>query len=45
MTTQFSAFNFELIFFILADNKDNYKSLNALEFRQGPITYYGVSCL
>ena len=39
-----SAFNFELIFFILADKKDNYKSLNGLVFLQDPITYYGVSC-
>ena len=38
-----SAFNFEWIFFILADKKDNYKSLNEFEFRQDPITYYGVS--
>ena len=34
---------FEWIFFILADKKDNYKSLNEFEFRQDPITYYGVS--
>ena len=39
-----SAFNFELIFFILADKKDNYKSLNEFVFLQDPITYYGVSC-
>ena len=39
----FCAFNFEWIFFILADKKDNYKSLNEFEFRQDPITYYGVS--
>ena len=33
-----------LIFFIiLADKKNNYKSLNEFEFRQDPITYYGVS--
>ena len=38
-----SAFNFKLIFFILAD-KDNYKSLNEFEFRQGPITFYGICC-
>ena len=38
-----SAFNFEWIYFILADKKDNYKSLNEFEFRQDPITYYGVS--
>ena len=39
-----SAFNFELIFFILADKKDNYKSLNEFVFLQDPITYCGVSC-
>ena len=38
-----SAFNFEWIYFILADKKDNYKSLNEFEFCQDPITYYGVS--
>ena len=38
-----SAFNFKWIFFILADKKDNYKSLNEFEFPQDPITYYGVS--
>ena len=38
-----SAFNFEWVFFILADKKDNYKSLNEIEFRQDPISYYGVS--
>ena len=38
-----SAFNFEWIYFILADKKANYKSLNEFEFRQDPITYYGVS--
>ena len=27
-----SAFNFELIFFILADKKDNYKSMNEFVF-------------
>ena len=32
-----SAFNFEWIFFILADNKDNYKSLYEFEFRQLPL--------
>ena len=25
------------------DKKDNYKSLDEFEFRQDPITYYGVS--
>ena len=36
--------NYEWIFFIiLADKKDNYKSLDEFEFRQDPITYYGVS--
>ena len=39
-----SAFNFELTFFMLADKKDNYKSLNGFEFLQDPITYCGVSC-
>ena len=29
--------------FILADKKDNYKSLNEFEFCQDPITYYGIS--
>ena len=38
-----SAFNFKLIFFILADNKNNYKSLDEFEFCQDPITYFGVS--
>ena len=38
-----SAFNFELILFILADKKDNYKSLDEFEFHQDPITYYRVS--
>ena len=38
-----SAFNFEWTFFILADKKDNYKSLHAFEFRQDPNIYYGVS--
>ena len=38
-----SAFNFKWIFFILADKKDYYKSLDEFEFRQDPITYYGVS--
>ena len=38
-----SAFNFEWIYFILADKKDNYESLNEFEFCQDPITYFGVS--
>ena len=38
-----SAFNYELILFILADKKDNYKSLDKFEFYQDPITYYRVS--
>ena len=37
------AFDFELIFFILADKKDHYKSLNEIVFLQDHITYYGVS--
>ena len=36
-------FNLEWIFFIAADKKDNYKILDEFEFRQVPITYYGVS--
>ena len=28
----------------LADKKDNYNNLNEYEFRQGPMTYYEVSC-
>ena len=39
-----SPFNFEWIYIILADKKDNYKSLDEIEFRQDPIAYYGVSC-
>ena len=31
-----SAFNFERIFFIFADNKDNYKSINSLNFIRIP---------
>ena len=31
------------IFYILADKKDIYKSLDEFAFRQDPITYYGVS--
>ena len=38
-----NAFNFEWIFLILADRKNNYKSLDEFEIRQDPITYYGVS--
>ena len=38
-----SAFNFEWIFFILADKKNNYRSLDKFEFSQDPITYYGDS--
>ena len=38
-----SAFNFEWIFFIFADNKNNYLSLDEFEFHQDPITYFGVS--
>ena len=50
------AFTFDWIFFILAGNKGNHKSLNELEFwphpttnynfefQPDPITYYGVSC-
>ena len=34
---------FEWIFFILAYNKDNYESLDEFEFRQDPITCFGVS--
>ena len=37
-----SAFNFEWIIFILADEKDNYNSFDELEFRQDSITHYGV---
>ena len=39
------AFNFELIFFILADKKDNYKSLNEFVFLQDPITYMELAAL
>ena len=28
---------------MLADKKDNYKSLNEIEFSQDPIIYHGVS--
>ena len=33
-----------MIFYIFADKKDNYKSLDEFEFRQDSITDYGVSC-
>ena len=33
-----SAFVFGWIFFILASNKDNHKSLNEFEFRPAPVT-------
>ena len=39
-----SAFNFKWIFFILAGNKVNHKSLDGYEFRQDSITDLGVSC-
>ena len=29
---------------MLADKKDNFKSLDEFEFRQDPMAYYGVSC-
>ena len=32
------------IFFILAGNKDNYKSLDEFEFRQNSVADFGVSC-
>ena len=38
------AFNFEWIFFIHADKKDNYKSLNNFEFRQDTMADDGLSC-
>ena len=38
-----SAFNFEWIFLILADKKDNYQSLDEFKYCQDPITYYAVS--
>ena len=44
MTTLVLSF-FDLIFFILADKKDNYKSLNQFVFVQDSITYYGVTAL
>ena len=44
VVTTLSVFNLEWIFFILADKKDNYKSLDEFEIHQDPITYYGVSC-
>ena len=37
-----SAFNFEWIFCILADEKDKYKSFDELKFSQDPISYYGL---
>ena len=40
-TLVLSILNGSSLFF--ADKKDNYKSLNEFEFRQDPITYYGVS--
>ena len=40
-----SDFNLEWIFFIIADKRNKYKSLDEFEFRQDPITYYGVSSL
>ena len=42
VVTTLVEFNFELIFFILADKKDNYKSLNEFVFLQDSISYYGV---
>ena len=39
-----SAFNFKWIFFILADKKNNYQSLDVFEFGQDFVTYYGVTC-
>ena len=38
-----SAFNFEWVFFDLADKKNNYKSLDEIEFHQDLIIYYSVS--
>ena len=35
---------FDWIFFILAGNEDNYKSLDEFEFRQNSTTDFGVSC-
>ena len=35
---------FDWIFFILAGNKDNYKSLDVFEFGQNSATDFGVSC-
>ena len=40
----FSALIFELIFLILAGNKDMYKNLNGFEFGPHPTTDYVVSC-
>ena len=39
-----SAFIFKWIFFFLAGNKDNHKSLDEFEFQPDPITDYGVNC-
>ena len=39
-----SAFIFQWIFFILAGNKVNHKSLDGFAFRQDSITDFGVSC-
>ena len=44
MFWQLSAFIFEYILFILADKKDNYKSLDEFEFHLDLIFYYRVSC-
>ena len=42
MCNHSSAFNFEWIFFILVYNKDDNYSLDEFEFRQDPITEFGV---
>ena len=39
-----SAFNFEWIFFTLADKLDNYIGLDKFKLCQDPNVYYGVSC-
>ena len=39
-----SAFTFDWIFFILADNADMHGSLNEFEFPPDPTTDYGVTC-
>ena len=36
---------FDWIFFILAGNEDNHKSLDEFEFGQNSATDFGVSCL